>query len=74
MKRMGARYLSRRTQYLTGVPAGISFPKFMKPGQIREVKRRKKEEPHRGWREIIDEVILEASLTDPVAEDLLAVM
>lgn len=71
---MGARYLSRRTQYLDGVPAGISFPKFMKPGQIREVKRRKKAEPHRGWHEIIDEVIIEAPLTDPVAESLLSVM
>jgi len=71
---MGARYLSRRAQYLDGVPAGVSFPKFMKPKQIREVKRRKEEDPHRGWREIIDEVILEASLTDPLAESLLSVM
>lgn len=71
---MGARYLSRRTQYLDGVPSGVSFPKFMKPDQIREVKRRKNDEPERGWRELIDEVILEASLTDPMAEALLSVL
>ncbi len=71
---MGARYLSRRTQYLGGVPAGVSFPKFMKPDQIREVKRRKNEEPDRGWHEVIDEVIIEGRLTDPLAEELLSVL
>jgi len=71
---MGARYLSRRTQYLVGVPAGVSFPKFMKPDQIREVKRRKQLDEHRGWREIIDEVILETSITDAMGMSLLSVM
>lgn len=71
---MGARYLSRRSQYLEGMPAGVSFPKFLRPAQIREVKRRKNAAPERGWRALIDEVILESLLTDPVAQDLLAVL
>lgn len=71
---MGARYLSRRAKYLDGVPAGVSFPKFMKPGQIREVKKRKEENPHRGWREIIDEVIVESTITDPLLEELFSVL
>ena len=37
---MGARHLSRRAQYLDGVPVGVSFPKFMKPREIEEVKKR----------------------------------
>jgi len=70
---MGARYLSRRSQYLCGVPSGVSFPKFMKPHQIAEVKRRKLRHPHRGWHELIDEVVVEATL-DPLALELVAAL
>jgi len=70
---MGARHLSRRAQYLDGVPAGISFPKFMKPREIEEVKKRcvSKDSP---WYETIDDVIFESSITDPHLLELMAVV
>ena len=71
---MGARHLSRRVQYLEGVPAGISFPKFLKPRQISEVKDRKEKQPWRGWYDLIDEIVLEAGVTDPVGLSLLSAL
>jgi len=45
----------------------------MKPHQIAEVKRRKLRHPHRGWHELIDEVVVEATL-DPLALELVAAL
>lgn len=68
---MGARYLARRSQYMVGVPSGITFPKFMKPAQINEVKRRKLLRPGASWRQLMDEVILEAMMRDDLGRELL---
>ena len=71
---MGARHLSRRAQYLDGVPAGISFPKFMKPREIEEVKKRCDGIQDSRWYETIDDVIFESSITDPDLLELMAVV
>jgi len=71
---MGARHLSRRAQYLDGVPAGISFPKFMKPCEIEEVKRRCLGNTSGQWYETMDDVIFESTITDPNLVELMAVV
>lgn len=68
---MGARHLSRRAQYLDGVPVGVSFPKFMKPREIEEVKKRC-QEPDSQWYETMDDVIYESTITDPNLLELFA--
>lgn len=71
---MGARHLSRRAQYLDGVPAGVSFPKFMKPCEIEKVKHRCRKRPETGWYQAIDGVIFESTITDPNLQELMAVV
>lgn len=71
---MGARYLARRSQYMSGVPSGITFPKFMKPAQINEVKRRRELRPGTDWRTLIDEVILESLVKDEASRELMLVI
>jgi len=69
---MGARHLSRRAQYLDGVPVGVSFPKFMKPREIEEVKKRCQGRTDSRWYETMDDVIFESTITDPNLLELLA--
>lgn len=71
---MGARHLSRRAQYLDGVPAGVSFPKFMKPSEIEKVKVRCRKYPETGWYRAIDSVIFESTITDPNLLELMMAM
>ena len=57
---MNARHLIRRRAYMEGIPSNVKIPKFMRPAEIEEVQRLKREHRDMEWSEIVRVVVFDS--------------
>lgn len=58
---MSARHLAgRRKKYLVGLPKDATIPKFLRPIEIERAKKIARDNPHRPWSEVLDEIVCQS--------------
>lgn len=57
---MNARHLIRRRAYMEGIPGNVKIPKFLKPAEIEEIQRLKRDHPDLEWSELVKVVVFDS--------------